>query len=289
MKTLTFTVTDKYCGKYVRDVLKNQFKLSSNIITKLKKEPLGIQLNGMHATVAKKLTVGDVVTINICDRASQNIEPVKMDLNILYEDEDILCVNKAPNVPTHPSLKHYNDTLANGVMYYYKDTHFTFRAITRLDRETSGIVLIAKNALSAKILSEQMAEGKIIKEYMAITDKKPKSEKGTINAPIKRKEESCILRCVAPDGKISITDYEVMRSDNGFYLIKAMPKTGRTHQIRVHLASIGSPIYADGLYGEEIKGERLRLHCCSLKFMHPSNKKEITITAPLPEDFNILL
>ena len=287
MKTLSITITDEFSERLIKDILKNHFKLSAGIITRLKKYDNGILLNGERATVAKVLHTGDLLEINILDENSKNIEPVYIPLDILYEDEDILAVNKSGNMPTHPSIKHHGDTLANGVMYYYKDTSFTFRAITRLDRETSGIVLIAKNQLSAKKLSEQMQAGKILKEYTAITQNKPNPESGIIDKPIKRANDTLILRSIAPDGKSAITEYKVAGEKNGFYFISLKPKTGRTHQIRVHLASINCPIYADGLYGTEIKNERCRLHCSKITFAHPSNGKAITISAPLPKDFEV--
>lgn len=287
MKTLTLKITDEFENKLIKDILKNYFKLSAGIITRLKKYENGILLNGERATVAKMLKTGDILEINIMDENSKNIEPIEMPLDILYEDEDILAINKLGNMPTHPSIKHHGDTLANGVMHYYKDKSFTFRAITRLDRETSGIVLIAKNQLSAKMLSEQMQNGKISKEYTAITQNKPENESGVIDKPIKRANDTLILRCIANDGKRSITEYKVTGEKNGFYFISLKPITGRTHQIRVHLSSINCPIYADGLYGKEIKNERCRLHCSKITFTHPSNGKAITISAPPPKDFDI--
>ena len=287
MKTLTLKITDEFENKLIKDILKNYFKLSAGIITRLKKYENGILLNGERATVAKMLKTGDILEINIMDENSKNIEPIEIPLDILYEDEDILAVNKSGNMPTHPSIKHHGDTLANGVMYYYKDKSFTFRAITRLDRETSGIVLIAKNQLSAKMLSEQMQKGEILKEYTAITQNKPENESGVIDKPIKRANNTLILRCISPDGKQAITKYKVIGEKNGLYYLKLEPITGRTHQIRVHLASINCPIYADGLYGTEIKNERCRLHCSKITFTHPSNGKAITISAPPPKDFDI--
>ncbi len=287
MKTLSIKITDEFSEKLIKDILKNHFKLSAGIITKLKKYDNGILVNGERVTVAKILHSGDILEINIVDENSKNIDPVYIPLDILYEDEDILAVNKSGNMPTHPSVKHHGDTLANGVMYYYKDTNFIFRAITRLDRETSGIVLIAKNQLSAKLLSEQMQKGGILKEYTAITQNKPEQKSGIIDKPIKRANDTLILRCIAPDGKSAITEYNVTSERNGFYFISLRPITGRTHQIRVHLASINCPIYADGLYGTEIKNERCRLHCSKIAFTHPSNGKAITISAPLPKDFEV--
>ena len=190
-------------------------------------------------------------------------------------------------MPTHPSLGHFEGTLANAVMYYYKDVPFTFRAITRLDRDTSGVVLLAKNIVSADRLSKSLINGDMTKEYMALCVGLPSPLSGRISAPIKREKEGIIKRCIAEDGKTAITDYTVEKEKDGLCLIRLFPKTGRTHQLRLHLSHIGTPIFSDFLYGEEIKGERTRLHCTKLSFPHPFSGEEIEITAPLPDDMKL--
>lgn len=284
MRRLKFVVTDKYKGAKVRAVLKNELKLSDSIITDLKKYPEGISLNGERVFVTAIVNTDDVLDVCIKEEGSGSILPTKMPLNILYEDQDILVINKPGNMPTHPSINHYTDTLANGVMYYFKDTPFTFRAITRLDKDTSGVVLIAKNKLSSSILSKAMTEGKIKKEYVALCHGKLNEKEGVIDKPIKRQEGSIMLREVNERGKYAITEYKVLEEYDNYSLVLVRPITGRTHQIRVHLSYIGNPILGDDLYGSDIVGERVRLHCKRLIFSHPITEKNVIVEAESPED-----
>ena len=203
---------------------------------------------------------------------------------ILYEDDDILAVNKPHGMPTHPSLYHFDGTLANGVMHYFKDTPFTFRAPSRLDRDTSGVIIIAKNAFAAASISKQIISGDFKKEYIALCVGTVSQKIGTINAPIKREAAGIIKRQISEDGKPAVTNYEVLEEKNGFSLVKATPITGRTHQIRLHLSHIGIPIFADFLYGTDVPEERIRLHCKSIEFFHPATNNIQKITAPLPSD-----
>ncbi|MBE7053695.1 MAG: RluA family pseudouridine synthase [Ruminococcaceae bacterium] len=269
----------------VKDVLLNDLSLA--LVTHLKKYDDGILLNGKKAYVNAKLKKGDVLKIKIYDEKS-NIEPSNIPINILYEDDDIIVLNKERNMPTHPSQNHHKDTLANGLLYYFKDEIFTFRAITRLDKDTSGVVLVAKNPYSSHILNKDMKNKKITKEYFAVVNGVPNKNQGEINAPIKREEGTVMLRKVAPDGKEAITKYELIDENGKFSLLKLYPITGRTHQIRVHLSYIGNPIFGDDLYGAPQKGS-MQLHCGCIKFYHPVTKKEMKIEAPLPCDMKKIM
>ncbi len=284
MRRITITVTDEDIGSKIKSILKQKLGISAAVLTKLKQTPEGILLNGKSVFATQTVNKGDVITITLSDESSPNIVPSHIPLDIIYEDEDILAVNKPRNMPCHPSQNHHDDTLANGVMHYYKEKDFTFRVITRLDKDTSGIVLIAKNKISASILSDHMLNGKIYKEYVALCHDAPKDTKGTIDAPIARKEGSTIMRVVDPSGKRAVTEYEVIKSIENCSLIRINPMTGRTHQIRVHLSHIGCPIYGDDMYGSPIKNELTRLHCRQIRFNHPMTRKELTIEAPIPED-----
>jgi 23S rRNA pseudouridine1911/1915/1917 synthase len=172
-------------------------------------------------------------------------------------------------------------------MHYFRSVPFTFRAITRLDRDTSGVILLAKNIVSADRLSKSLIKNEIEKEYVALSVGTPSPKTGRISAPIKREKEGIIKRCIAPDGKPAVTDYEVIFEKDGLSLVRLFPKTGRTHQLRLHLAHIGTPIYSDFLYGEEIDGERTRLHCRCLTFPHPFSGEMMKIEAPLPDDMKL--
>ncbi len=287
LRKIEFKITADLSGAEVKQILYKSLSLSSKLIRKLKTYEDGILLNYNKVTVSHKVFEGDILTVNIKDEASLNIVPNDIPLDIVYEDEDILAVNKPYNMPTHPSINHYEGTLANGVMNYYKDKDFAFRAVNRLDRDTTGIVLIAKNRYSAEFLSRQIRNGEIKKTYLAICMGVPKPYDGVIDAPIKRKEDSVITRVVAYDGQYAKTGYSVIKSENGCSLVKLNPETGRTHQIRVHMAHIGHPLYGDFIYGEEIEGERTRLHCRALSFYHPVKEEIMTLTADVPDDFFI--
>lgn len=282
-KILSIEIEPSLHGKTVKYILQNRLGLSASVITHLKQKDDGIMLCGQRVFVDKKVCTGDMLVITVADSRS-DIPARDIALDIIYEDEDIIAISKPRNMPTHPSQNHYEDTLANGFMHYYADKNFTFRAITRLDRDTSGVVLIAKNPVSAAILGEEMKEGKIKKEYAAIVNGTPNPPFGRIDAPIKRLYESVILRCVSADGKNAVTDYETISSSDGFSLVRLFPQTGRTHQLRVHLSHIGTPIYGDDLYGAIQKDESVRLHCRKITFIHPLSKTEMVLEAPLPDD-----
>lgn len=285
MREFNLTITNDFEGRDIKFILKDYWKLSDNLITLLKKGD-GILLNGKKEFVTKKVSPGDVLCLNFSESGSLGIIPENIPLNILYEDDDILAVNKPGNMPTHPSIGHFGGTLANAVMYYFKDVPFTFRAVTRLDRDTSGVVIIAKNAPACHLLSKQMTQGGFKKEYVALCKGVPDNKSGRINAPIMRAKEGIIKRCINSNGKTAITDYEVIDVYGDLSLIRLIPKTGRTHQLRLHLSHMGTPIYADFLYGQEVENERIRLHAMRVAFRHPFSGKEMEIFAPIPDDMN---
>ena len=290
MKQITVKIDEKLNNKTVKSILKDKFAFSTALITVLKKYSNGILLNGERVKTNHTVKQGDILTLNIHAQKNSTIEPVPLKIDVLYEDEDIIIVNKPPFMPTHPSPSHYTDTLANALVYYFRDTDFTFSAITRLDSETSGVVLVAKNKLASSLLSKQMENHTISKKYCAVCHNTPPKKCGEINAPISRSNTSIIKREVNPNGKASITQYKVKKYNKNanISLVNLYPKTGRTHQIRVHLSYIGCPIYGDDMYGSPVKGERVRLHCAQISFVHPTAQNTITVKAPLPQDFNIV-
>lgn len=271
----------------VYDILKKKLKISRRLIIVLKKEN-GILLNGTPVFTDKIVSKGDIISINLTEKnSSQNITPENIPIEIVYEDEHILVVNKPRKMAVHPTLNYENKTLANAVMYYFKDTSFVFRPVNRLDKDTSGLIIIAKNKFSAERLSSQLSQNKIEKIYTAITVNTPSPLSGTIEAPISRADDSIIKRCIAESGSNSATKYKVLDSINNKSLVEICPLTGRTHQIRVHMAHIGCPLYADFLYGEEVENETFYLHCSSLTFVHPATFKPLTVNCPLPEYFKL--
>ncbi len=286
-KRITMTISARLDGKTIKHILRNELRASAAILTRLKQEEDGILLSGAPAFVTHRVSEGEILQITIRDGNSE-IEPVELPLKILYEDEDIIAVNKPRNMPTHPSRNHHGDTLANALMGYFRGQNFIFRGITRLDKDTSGVVLVVKNPLSGAILVEEMKAGNIQKEYLAVTNGTPNPSKGRLEAPIRRQEGSIVLRCVAPDGRAAVTEYETIQEGKKLALVRLVPLTGRTHQLRVHLSHLGTPIYGDDLYGAIQRDEPTRLHCGKLRFFHPLSKEEMTIEAPIPEDMRTL-
>jgi len=283
-KIIRLKIDSSSNGKTVKDILLNNMGLSMGVIRGLKQIPDGIMLNNKSVYVTKTVSENDILVVSIKDKQSPNIVPSEITLDILYEDDEIIALNKPREMPTHPSHNHHNDTLANGLVNYFKDKTFTFRAITRLDRDTSGIVLVAKNSISAQILGEDIKNKKIEKEYIAVVNGIPPEGSGVISEPIKRAKEGIILRCVAPDGKEAITKYNVVKNVKDLTLLSLIPITGRTHQLRVHLSYIGTPIYGDDLYGAPQINEKTRLHCRKIRFTHPVSKQKMEIEAPVPAD-----
>lgn len=292
---MKYTVSDEHNGKMLKDYLNNILRLSRAELTSLKKKDDGIILNGERVTVRAMLKSGDVLTLNRDDEEpSENITPIKMPLEILLESPDIIALNKPPSMPTHPSHDHQRDTLANGICYYYaeKGVPFVFRAVNRLDRDTSGIVLVAKNKNAAFLLSKEIAAFGVVKKYIAIVEGEVTSG-GIIRSGIVRESESKMRRRVCPEceGQYAETEYEVIASNKGLSLLLVTPKTGRTHQIRVHLSSIGHPIISDTLYGNENGSpliSRQALHAYSLTFSLPAGEGKLTVTAPLPLDMKAI-
>lgn len=275
-------------GRTIKDILRNDLRVSAAILTELKKETDGILLDGNSVFATERVREGECLKITIRDGNSP-MESCELPLLILYEDEDVIVLNKPRNMPTHPSQNHYGDTLANGLMGYFSGKNFVFRAITRLDKDTSGVVLVAKNPLAGAILVEDMKFGRIQKEYLAVTNGAPNPPKGRLEAPIRRQKESIVLRCVSPDGREAITEYETIATQKDFALVQLTPLTGRTHQLRVHLSYLGCPIYGDDLYGAPQMHEATRLHCGKLRFFKPITGEEMTVEAPLPEDMVCLV
>lgn len=278
MNDITKTVGEDFDGKLIKDFLRQRLSLSVTLIKKVKFG--GVSVNGEVVTMRKILSSGDTVRVVMpVGEESLHVEPVDMPLTVLYEDEYILAVDKPTNMPTHPSRYNSLTTLANLVRAYIGRS-FVFRAITRLDRDTSGIVLIAKDQRTAARLSEQMKRGEIEKTYEALLAATPKALCGEINAPIEREAPDSIKRTVRDDGKEALTRYTVKEIfPDGKTLCEVNPITGRTHQIRVHMAYIGSPLYADFLYGERIEGENYSLRCVRLTFAHPYTNEKITVKA----------
>lgn len=292
-RTLEYIITKEFHNRTIADFLSAQ-NFCHQTIVYLKQTPNGIMQNGIWVHVTGILREHDVLRLHWVEpHQASSVVPVCMDLDILYEDEDILLINKASDTPIHPSMGNYHNTLANGVMAYYesKGCDFTFRCINRLDRDTTGLTIIAKNCQSAGILSRRVASREVHRTYLAICEGQT-NEKGTILAPICRKDDSTIERCVNFEkGESAITHYTRLSYNENLHLslVRIQLETGRTHQIRVHMKHLGHPLIGDFLYNPNMNHmKRQALHSYSLDFLHPVTNESCHFIAPLPEDMRRL-
>lgn len=276
----------------VLHVLKEQFLLSDRLITKLKKANK-IYLNSFPTYTKKSVTVGDTVSVLIdFEEDNSNIVASNIPLNIIYEDDYLLVLNKPANIAIHPSILHFDNSLSNGVKFYFDKLGLKkkIRIVNRLDRNTSGIVILAKNEYIQECLIKQMKTNEFKKEYLAIAKGILESKSGTLNFPIARKEGSIIERTVSSDGDSAITHYDVVKEFNNLSLVHIVLETGRTHQIRVHFSHIGHPILGDTLYGSPSELiNRQALHSYKLTFIHPVTKKELILESSLPNDIKNII
>lgn len=280
----------------VKEVLKEYWEISDRLLIKLKKQQK-IFLNGNPTYVDAILKNNDIVSVNLdFEETSENIVPTKMNLAIIFEDNFLLIVNKPAGIPVHPSISHYEDSLSNGIKYYFNLINLSkkIRPINRLDKDTSGIVLFAKNEYIQESLVKQMKKNIFKKEYLAILSGILNKKNGIINAPISRKENSIIEREINSSGDIAITHFELQKTfainSQNYSLVKFILETGRTHQIRLHSKYIGFPILGDTLYGSASELiNRHALHAFKVCFIHPITKEYITLEIDLPEDIKNLL
>lgn len=276
----------------VKQLLKEYFNMSDRLILKLKNAKQ-IFLNGKNVYVTASLNVGDSVLIDLFfEEDNSNIVAKEMKLNIIYEDEACLIIDKPPGIAVHPSANHFEDTISNGVRYYFDKIELKrkIRPVNRLDKDTSGIVVFAKSEYVQECLVKQMEAKTFEKEYIAILDGVLHDNIGKIDAPISRKDGSIMERQISVTGDKAITHFKVLKIFSNYTLINFKLETGRTHQIRVHCKYIGCPILGDTLYGRQTQLiDRQALHACKVSFIHPITKEKVTYNSSVPMDMQKVL
>jgi len=285
---LEYLIIKNDIGKSINQILKEQYEFSNRLFSKLIKNK-AIFLNGKNIDTRMIINnIGSKITIDLnYEEDNTNIVSKKMNLDIVYEDDGLLIINKPAGIAVHPSLRHYEDSLASGVKYYYeeKGIYKKIRPVNRLDLNTSGLIIFAKNEYIQENLIRQMEKGTFEKEYLVIVEGKLEKDFGTIDAPIARKNESIIERCVSGDGQRAVTEYEVLRKNEKYSLVKCKLHTGRTHQIRVHFSFIGHPLLGDTLYGKpSVLIDRQALHSYRISFIHPIIKEKLEFEYNMPDD-----
>ncbi|MBQ9783314.1 MAG: RluA family pseudouridine synthase [Clostridia bacterium] len=288
---MEYLVEERTAGKTVLEVMKRELGISSALLKHLKFTEGGILVDGRHVTVRYVLRQGERLSLATDDREpGERLIPVCLPLRIAYEDEDVAVPDKPPDMPTHPSCGHHEDTVANALAYHYQEQGipFVFRPVNRLDRNTSGLLLIARNRIAAGTLYRAMRGGQIRKLYLAILEGEPKEDEGLLETYMRRTAESVILRENCGEGEggdLARTRYRVLARREGVSLVCAVPLTGRTHQLRVHFAGIGCPLLGDELYGTPSPHiGRHALHSCVLSFPRPSDGERVVVTSPMPPD-----
>ena len=293
-------IQDSLAGVPVKDYLRRELHLSAHMIKRLKYSDSGITVDGRRVTTRHILRAGETLVLatdDSFDDAADAPAPADLPLAIVYEDEDIVVPSKPADMPTHPSHNHTEDTVANALAYRYAQAGmpFIFRPINRLDRNTSGLLIVARNQIAAQALNQSMRKKAIRKTYLAVLSGCPEPREGSVSACLCRTEESIIVRQVCdpdhPGAQPALTEYKTLAvSPSGFSLVAARPVTGRTHQLRVHFAHIGHPIVGDDLYGTASPDiGRQALHAWQIEFQRPSDGKELTLRADPPDDFMSLV
>ena len=293
-RVIRYEVTTESDGMLVKEILHRHFGLSTRQVSRLKFHPEGILVDGGHVTVRHVLRTGQVLTLCLEteEEGSDHLEPVEGPLDIRYEDPDMLLLHKPAGVVVHPSHGHYNDSLANMLVYHYQQQgqHLVVRPVGRLDKDTSGLIIVAKHAAASAIFDRQRRHDQLGRTYLALVEGCPSPRSGTIQAPIGRVDDSLILRQVRPDGETACTDYQVLCAGTDYSLVQLKLHTGRTHQIRVHMAHLGHPLLGDPFYGTEgsFGMHRAALHSWQIHCLHPITGEAMHFVADLPEDMTRL-
>ena len=281
-------IVEKGCIRIDQYLKKKYPEYSRGYFQRLIKDGF-VNINGRHTESGHKVCCGDVVEIEFADK-EKKIMPVEMPLDIVYEDDDIIVINKQPGVVVHPAGRHNHDTLVNGLLFHWNNKCFPF-LVHRLDKDTSGVIVIAKNEPAKEFLSRQFQGRAVKKKYLTVTNGVIKENEGTIEAPLGRSPETPKKIVVGPASrKAAKTFFRVIKRYKNATYLEVKPYTGRTHQIRVHLAFIGHFVLGDAEYGKQsVLASRQMLHASEIKFIHPSKKEPVIFSAVLPEDFKNVL
>ena len=291
MSVLTHIVTPEEAGCSVRELLSARFAVSSSLRRQLFRRDGTILLSGKAVFLSTRVGAGDVLTVDVSDpEGSSSVVPADFPLTVLWEDEHLLAVDKPAGITVHgAALTEEAVTVAGAAAHYLGST--AVHVVNRLDRGTSGVMLMAKNSYMHARCMELLHTENLFRGYLAVCEGVPEPAQGIIDAPIGRDETSLLRRCVREDGQPAVTEYEVLSVSRGRALVRLLPHTGRTHQLRVHMAQIGHPLTGDWLYGTEDKTliARPALHSCKLRFTHPLTGEVVEITAPPPKDMMRLM
>ena len=287
-RNIDYIIDEDSAGLRVEQFLRRR-RYSGQNLSEIKRMPKSILVNGVHYYMRQELSKGDHLQVRICEtQNSEKIPPTKLPLDIIYEDEDLLVLNKPAGMPIHPSLNNYTNSMANALAYYFQSQGkpFIFRCCNRLDRDTSGLTIVSKHLVSGSILSDMTKYREVHREYLAITRGSVTPSEGTIQAPLGRKEGTIIERTVDWEhGEDAVTHYKVVKEANGHSLVSLRLETGRTHQIRIHMKYLGYPLIGDYLYNPDMEYmTRQALHSHHMEFTHPITGEHMSFTAPLPED-----
>lgn len=288
LETITKTITAAEDGSTVRHILRAGLHFSSHAISRLTRAENGILVNGQHARTVDILHTGDVLQVETGDHRPPKVDVIPGDwpLPIVWEDGHLLVVNKPAGMTAHASNFLPDTPTVAGALAWTRGTDFVFHSVSRLDKGTTGLMVVAKSGYIHDLLRRSLHTPRFCREYRAVCIGCPEPEQGTISAPIGRDETSTIRRCVRPDGSPAVSHYEVLAKQSGMSLLRLVPETGRTHQLRVHMASIGCPLAGDWLYGRENPAliPRPALHSYALTLTHPVTGEILRLTAPVPED-----
>ena len=287
-RNIDYIIDEDSAGLRVEQFLRRK-RYSGQNLSEIKRMPKSILVNGVHYYMRQELSTGDHLQVRICEtQNSEKIPSTKLPLDIIYEDEDLLVLNKPAGMPIHPSLNNYTNSMANALAYYFQSQGkpFIFRCCNRLDRDTSGLTIVSKHLVSGSILSDMTKYREVHREYLAIARGSVTPSEGTIQAPLGRKERTIIERTVDWEhGEDAVTHYKVVKEANGHSLVSLRLETGRTHQIRIHMKYLGYPLIGDYLYNPDMEYmTRQALHSHHMEFTHPITGEHMSFTASLPED-----